>query len=108
MSSRTSPSEKLIETLRQLQAAGPEGFEGLILNLLTQVTGRPFRLARSGFQAGRDMSAGSGGELVIAVECKRFGDKTDFDDSQLIGKIYEANTDVHPDIWALVASRPVG
>jgi hypothetical protein len=107
MPTRENPTEKLIETLRVLQAAGQAGFEGLILNLLTQLTGRPFRIAHSGSQDGRDMSTGSGGELVIVVECKRFGKKTEFDTSHLLGKIIEARKN-RPDIWMLVTSRSVG
>ena len=45
----------LIEQLRKIAPAGKNGFEGLIAQLLENLTGKSFHLARSGSQSGRDM-----------------------------------------------------
>lgn len=67
----------LASLLRRLHATGPEGFEGLILGLIEDLTGYPMHLARSGDQNGRDMLT----EAVTTVP--------------------------HLDSWVLVASRTV-
>jgi hypothetical protein len=88
--------------------SGPSGFEGLVARLLTAFTGRTFRLAASGTQEGEDLSARSRDDLVIATECKRYREKTDFDREALDGKMVAAfKHDRDLDLWLLVATRPV-
>jgi hypothetical protein len=84
----------LASLLRRLHATGPEGFEGLILGLIEDLTGCPMYLARSGDQCGRDMRSARDAGAVIAVECKRYGAATELDKTELVGKLTEAVTTV--------------
>jgi hypothetical protein len=99
---------KLIGTIRQIAPTGPEGFEGLVAQLLTAFTGRRFHLARSGSQAGRDMSTRHASSNVVAVECKRYGRETELDERELLGELAQAIRDIPDlDLWVLVSSRDV-
>lgn len=101
-------SNKLIDTIRQISATGPDGFEGLIAKLLKALTGRNFYLAKSGYQAGRDLSIRDINVNVVAVECKRYGSKTELDETHLLGKLVQAVGDFSDlDLWLLVTSRDV-
>ena len=98
----------LTELLKLLKASGPNGFEGLIAALLELLTGRHFSLAISGSQAGRDMSSRDACANVVAVECKRYAQKTELDERELLGELVQV-TDAIPDLdlWVLATSRDV-
>ncbi|MCP4157648.1 MAG: hypothetical protein GY757_58605 [bacterium] len=72
----TSPDSKgnamqedlLLSILNENKPAGDDEFEGLIKALLESHLGERFYIAKSGYQAGRDIS-----NKYIAVECKRYG-----------------------------------
>lgn len=74
-SSTTAPhgptQSEYLEVIRQgmiaLPATGPQGFEGLIAELLTAICHRPYRLAKSGSQGGRD-----GDDGAVYFEAKRY------------------------------------
>ncbi len=101
-------SDQLIEYLRKLTPTGQHGFEGLVARLLGNLTGRQFYLARSGSQAGRDMRSDTLKGSVIAVECKRYGKKTDLNDRELSGEITQACRDIPGlDLWVLVSSKDI-
>lgn len=101
-------SRNLISELRKIHPSGKDGFEGLVARLLETLTGQYFHLAQSGTQLGRDMSAGSVNHNVIAVECKRYGDKTELDERELIGELVQAATAIPDlDLWVLIASRSI-
>ncbi|MBI3796401.1 MAG: restriction endonuclease [Deltaproteobacteria bacterium] len=101
-------SNAIIEILRQRVPTGPAGFEGLVAQLLEKLTGRRFYLARSGSQAGRDISSDFQNCSVIAVECKRYGKNTELDRRRLLGELVQASQDIPDlDLWVLVASRSV-
>ena len=103
-----NPAQPLIAALRRMDATGPSGFEGLVARLLARLTGRDFRLASSGRQQGRDLTARSRGEATIFVECKRFGKRRQFDDIALAGSMTIAQTgDPRLDLWILAASKAV-
>src|SRR5437016_2093603 len=96
----------VIEMVRRCVPTGPEGFEGLIARLLEKLTGRRFYLARSGSQAGRDISSDFQNCSIIAVECKRYGENTELDERRLLGELVQALQDIPDlDLWVLVASR---
>lgn len=101
-------NSELVDTLRQISATGPYGFEGLIAKLLAALTGRNFHLAKSGFQAGRDMSMRHLNCNVVAVECKRYGLATELDERSLLGGLVQA-VDAIPDLdlWVLAATRAI-
>jgi hypothetical protein len=99
---------KLVDTIRQISATGPDGFEGLIAKLLAALTGRHFHLAKSGFQAGRDMSMRHPNSNVVAVECKRYGLETELDERSLLGELVQAvDTTPDLDLWVLAVSRAI-
>jgi len=98
----------LIEILRKLNPAGLEGFEGLIAQLLEALTGQRFFLARSGSQAGRDMSSHSYNGNIIAVECKRYDKSTELDERELLGEFVQVSRDIIDlELWVLVASKAI-
>src|SRR5687767_6209877 len=101
-----SGTSGLIDILRKLAPAGPEGFEGLIAHLLETLTGTHFYLAKSGSQEGRDMSSRSLNANVVAVECKRYGQSTELDERELLGELVQATRAIPDlDLWVLVTSR---
>lgn len=98
----------LIEQLRKISPAGKNGFEGLIARLLENLTGKAFYLARSGSQSGRDMKSDRHGGSIIAVECKRYGKKTELKERELLAELVQASSGIPDlDIWVLVVSRNV-
>ncbi len=98
----------LSDEIRKLSPSGPDGFEGLIAKLLTNLTGRRFYLAQSGSQSGRDMSSERLSGNILAVECKRYGKETELNERELLGELVQAARDVPDlDIWVLVASRSI-
>ena len=62
--------------LLSLKAAGPDGFEGLLRIVLTNLTGVPFRLAASGLQGGMDGNAAMKSDSVC-FEAKLYSGKID-------------------------------
>ena len=66
----------LIKTLKKLPASNkPNNFETLITELLSNLTKQHFRLAKAGYQAGRDISSDDVQSNVVAVECKRYAER---------------------------------
>ena len=109
--STTSPAHAalLIEALRQLTPAGPRGFEGLLRDLLSAVTGQHFRLLKSGHQGGIDVASERfGNGLAIGLEGKRYGDGTELPLDELKSKLIDA-AQTHPglDLWVLAATREI-
>ena len=102
-------SERLIDLIyKSLQPSGPKGFEGLIAELLSQLTGQRFRLSKSGQQGGRDVTSDFTNSTVVAVECKRYGKDTELEETHLLGKLAQAVLDLPDlDLWVIAASRPV-
>lgn len=101
-------NQLLINALRKLHHSGQEGFEGLIAKLLETLTGRHFYLAQSGTQLGRDMSSSGSNSDVIAVECRRYGSKTELDERELLGELEQVSTAISDlDLWVLIASRDI-
>lgn len=98
---------QIIERLNRLRPSGPNGFEGLVLRLLQDVTGYRFHLARSGSQSGRDLG-GRLKESYVAVECKRYGDATPLDDHQLLGSMEQSARHARDlGLWILASTRDV-
>src|SRR6266567_7881503 len=79
----------LVEFLRSLPATGPEGFEGLIRNLLEQWTGLTFRIAQTGSQFGKDGLSESQGPFFIAFETKRYEETTGLNARSLSGELFQ-------------------
>ncbi|GAB4230937.1 MAG: hypothetical protein Kow00121_59630 [Elainellaceae cyanobacterium] len=101
-------NQALVNALRNLHHSGQSGFEGLIAKLLEALTDRHFHLAQAGTQLGRDMSASGPNTNVIAVECKRYGEKTELNERELLGEIVQVAKAIPDlDLWVLVTSRGI-
>jgi hypothetical protein len=99
---------QLVRLLRALPPVGHDGFEGLIAALLEDLIGSHFYLAKSGSQQGRDMSSRGPNSNVLAVECKRYGQKTELDERELLGELIQAARAIPDlDLWVLVTSRDI-
>lgn len=101
--------EALLAALRKLEASGPHGFEGLVRDLLARLTGMRYRLLKSGPQGGADaVSDPDATGLLIAMEGKRYGQKTKLPLDQLKAKLHDA-IDTHQDldIWLLATTREI-
>jgi hypothetical protein len=95
----------VLDILRRVRPVGPNGFEGLIANLLQALTGTRFHLASAGYQEGRDMSSRPVGGNVTAVECKRYG-AGKLSLRELQGELVQVELAVPDlDVWVLVSSR---
>ncbi|SFK19167.1 hypothetical protein [Bradyrhizobium sp. Gha] len=98
--------DDLRETVRKLDATGPNGFEGLMAAVLTELTGRTFALASSGSQRGKD------GQSVlddgaISFEGKLYEDAVAKD--QILSKIAEiaADEEGQTELWILASTGPI-
>ncbi|WP_256078812.1 hypothetical protein [Massilia sp. YIM B04103] len=92
----------LREGMTALNAAGPDGFEGLIAEVLTHACGRPFRLAASGSQGGRD-----GDDGTVYFEAKRYA--SDLKRPAVSDKLLELSVRgvEHIDLFVLAVTCPV-
>ena len=89
----------------QLRPTGPDGFEGLMASVLTDITGISFRLAASGLQFGRDGSAVREQDGTT-FECKRYQDSVPRSD--ILSKIAELSlSSASVDAWCLCATSEV-
>jgi len=96
----------LRDTVRQLDPTGPNGFEGLMAAVLTELTGRTFALASSGSQRGKDgQSILDGG--AISFEGKLYEDAVAKD--QIFSKIAEiaADEEGQTELWILASTGPI-
>lgn len=94
--------------LQSLQATGWTGFEGLVATLLSELSGHSMLLASAGLQFGVDFKTSLKNSVHIAVECKRYHNKTPFNQRELIAEIRAAITkDPNLDCWILATTRPI-
>ena len=99
--------ENLKSALLSMPATGEKGFEGLIGAALREISGVPFRLARSGSQFGVDGKPAYE-EDVICFEGKRYADRKHLR-TEVLSKIAELSIkDLETDIWVLGASCQIG
>lgn len=108
MQSVLPTSNPLAAALQTLDPTGTDGFEGLVAKMLSDLTGVPFRPARSGPQRGRDLDSDPASPWFAVVECKRYRSDTKLDQRELIAEIIIATgEDPQIDIWILATSRSV-
>ncbi|WP_141439905.1 hypothetical protein [Vreelandella titanicae] len=101
-------TDLLLERLANLNAAGNDGFEGLMRDMLVELTGMPFSLAKSGHQGGSDVRSEPANFFKIGLEAKRYQKGTSLPVDQLKAKILEAARSDYPiDLWILAASRSI-
>ena len=98
--------EHLKSALLSLPATGETGFEGLIGATLREISGVPFRLARSGSQFGVDGKPAYERD-AICFEGKRYADTVPR--SEVLSKIAELSIkDTEAEIWVLGATSQIG
>jgi len=98
--------EHLKSALLSLPATGEKGFEGLIGATLREISGVPFRLARSGSQFGVDGKPAYEGD-TICFEGKRYDDTVPR--NEVLSKIAELSIHgTETDIWVLGATSQIG
>ena len=92
---------KLKKALIKLDPSGHDGFEGLLAAIFSGITNKPFRLAGSGSQHGKDGSTLGGGG--IAFEAKLYTGK--LNKNEVLSKLTELIA-AHPppDLWVLGAT----
>src|SRR5438067_2433308 len=96
----------LAERLRRLDATGAGGFEGLMRDVLTEVTGQSYRLAKSGQQGGSGVRTIPANSIRIGLEAKRYGETTILARDALLAKVVDAANQADPvDLWILAATR---
>jgi hypothetical protein len=102
-----SDYDLLLDALRDLKAQSGSGFEGLIRDCLETLSKRTLRLQKSGPQGGKDILSDADRALpVVALETKRFGEKTAPPQDELRSKLRDAlRSSPEIDIWGLVLSR---
>src|ERR1700692_49774 len=76
--------------LKTLNHSGPDGFEGLLAAVMSEVCGQPFRLASSGSQRGRDGDSAFG-DGATYFEAKLYED--DVPPAVVTGKIVDLAND---------------
>lgn len=91
MTSLADPLNPLLGSLNGLKAAGEVGFEGMLRDAVAKVVGRHLRLVKPGPQGGIDMGTDpSDAGPSIAVEAKRYGQRTALGLDQLKAKLVDA------------------
>lgn len=97
--------EKTVNALLSLKPSGPQSFEDLLRELLSELTGQPYHLCASGWQGGVDGVTASGS---IGFEAKRYGAK-DLDIRSLQGEIVQAVRERRNlELWILATTGRLG
>lgn len=91
-----------------LNATGTGGFEGLMRDVLSELTGLSFSIAKSGPQGGSDVRVHPSNFIRVGLEAKRYGQGSTLPLDQLKAKILEAVQEPAPiDVWILAATREI-
>jgi len=99
---------QLATALRSLPPAGSLGFEGLLRDILVEVTKLGFGLAKSGPQGGSDVRSLGLNLFEVALEAKRYGADTVLKVDALKAKLFETwNSENGTDLWILAATRAI-
>lgn len=99
---------ELATALRSLEPAGQDGFEGLLRDLMVELTGLAFGLAKSGPQDGSDVRSSGVNLFEVALEAKRYGEDTVLKVDALEAKLFQTwQSQRGTDLWILAASRSI-
>ncbi|MBC3229989.1 NACHT domain-containing protein [Serratia fonticola] len=99
---------QLAMALRSLDPAGSLGFEGLLRDILVEVTKLSFGLAKSGPQGGSDVRSLGLNLFEVALEAKRYGEHTTLQVDALKAKLFETSRSENgTDLWILAATRSI-
>ena len=98
----------LARRLQRLAPTGDLGFEGLLAEALSEFTGQPFHLAKSGHQEGTDVRSAPYNLFRIGLEAKRYRPSSSLPLDALLYKITDAAAARQPvDLWILAATRAI-
>lgn len=103
----TPSAEVLRRLLQALKPTGPDGFEGLLADVLAVLAGLHIRLAKSGSQFGRDASSPLA-PFAIALEAKRYDSSLRLEDLAGKGWLAAHALGGAVDVWAVGATSEVG
>lgn len=97
--------DQVLKAIRPINPTSKAGFEGLVRDLITCVTGHSFRLCKSGSQHGIDALADA---IPVSIESKRYGERTQLNLRELQGELADA-AGKYPDLqlWILACSVEV-
>lgn len=99
---------QLAKALRSLDPAGSLGFEGLLRDVLVEVTKLGFGLAKSGPQGGSDVRSLGLNLFEVALEAKRYDARTALKVDALKAKLFESwRSESGTDLWILAATRAI-
>ena len=98
----------LAERLHKLKPTGELGFEDLLADALSEFTGQPFYVAKSGHQEGSDVRSAPYNLFRIGLEAKRYQPSSSLPLDALLHKITDAAAARQPvDLWILAATRSI-
>jgi hypothetical protein len=102
-----SPQDIVVNWLNGLDASGAIGFEGILRDAMSELTGQGFELSKSGPQGGVDM-AHLGNRVAIGIEAKRYRASTFLALDALRSKVGDA-VETYPDMdtWVLATTREI-
>jgi hypothetical protein len=93
---------------KSLQNAEPHVLEKLSPALISRLLDIPVLVASSGFQYGGDSGTAGRLERHLRIECKRYSEKTNLNERELLGEIDQALArDPSLEAWILVTTREV-
>ena len=99
---------ELANCLRNLEPTGELSFEALLADALSELTKRPFHVAKSGHQEGSDVRSEPYNLFQVGLEAKRYGSSSKLSLDALRHKITDAVAARRPvDLWILAATRSV-
>ncbi|KMK14051.1 hypothetical protein ABW09_22780 [Pluralibacter gergoviae] len=97
---------QLAKALRSLDPAGSLGFEGLLRDILVEVTKLNFGLAKSGPQGGSDVRSLGLNLFEVALEAKRYGENTTLKVDALKAKLFETSRSENAFSVSIVVTPP--
>ena len=100
--------ETLWRSLYALEATGQAGFEGFLRSVLSEVTGDPFHVVKSGTQSGSDVRSERCNLVSFVLESKQYDHGTWLSLDGLLQKLFDASTaEAVADVWILATTRGI-
>ena len=100
--------EALWKSLYALEATGQSGFEGFLGSVLSEITGNPFHVVKSGTQSGSDVRSERCNLVSFALESKQYDHGTRLPLDGLLQKLFDASmAEAAADVWVLATTRGI-
>ena len=91
-----------------LEPTGQSGFEGFLSSVLSEITGKPFHVVKSGTQSGSDVRSDRLNLVHLVLESKRYGSRTWLPLDNLRSKLHDASkAEPAADVWVLATTRVI-